>query len=170
MRSLLVVALMVGTAVLGGCSGDEEHALGDAVEVDFYPSAGSDPNSNGTVTVTEIRAGTTGELEGAGFSLDPNEQAAKVYYVDVTFDNQGDAAITPHNVGGEDPDGNLINALVVIDLGDEPYAPCPGIPDEVAAGEEADGCTIILVPNGLEMERIYYHPGGSDDFVYWKLD
>ena len=170
MRNLLVVALMTGTAILGGCSGDDEHAVGDSVEIDFYPSGESEPNGSGTIKVTGIRAGTTAELEGAGFSLDPNEQAAKVYYVDATFANQGDETVTPNDVGGEDPDGALINALVVIDLGAEPFAPCPGVPSEVAAGEEASGCTIILVPDGIEMERINYHPGGSDDFVYWKLE
>lgn len=164
-----MAVLTAGAAVLVACSGDDELKVGNPAEVDFYAGAGLDPISNGTVTVSDIRAGTTAQLEESGFALDPDERAGKVYYVDVTYENEGEATVTPHDVGGEDPDENLIHSLVVIDLGGDPFAPCPGVPEQVLPGEQADGCTIILVPDGTEMERIYYHPGADDDFIYWKL-
>jgi hypothetical protein len=144
--------------------------VGDSVEIDFYPSGGSEPNGSGTVEVTEIRAGTTDQLVESGLSLDPEELASSVYYVDVTFENEGDETVLLHDVGGEDPDGNLIHSLLVLDFGGEPFAPCPGVPEELAAGEQTDACTIILVPDGTEIEKIYYHPGADDDFIYWKLE
>jgi hypothetical protein len=140
------------------------HDLGEAVEIDFQPAG------NGTVTVTDVVEASTDELVAAGFQLDPDEQAATAYYVEVGFDNTGDVEISPQDVGGEDPDGSLIRALTIIDLGAGPFAPCPGVPERVAAGEQAEGCTVILVPEGREMERVYYHPGGAEDFVYWRAD
>jgi hypothetical protein len=168
--ALTAVALAAG-ATLAACSGSDDHDLGASVEVDFYPSdGGTEPDGSGTVTVTDVRKGATSDLVDAGFSLDPEEEAATAYYVDVTFENTGDTAVTPHDPGGEDPEGNLIHALTIIDLGGPPFERCAGVPEEVPPGEEAEGCTIVLVPEGVEMERIYYHPGGSEDFVYWKTE
>lgn len=161
--------------ILAGCSdgdGDgDEHELGKAVDIDFYSDAGTEPLGRGTIAVTDVREGSTAELEDAGFSLDPDEKAAAAVYVDVTFANQSDAAVPLHSPGAEDPDGNLISALTVIDLGGgTEFTPCPGVPEEVTAGEESQGCAIVLVPAGREIERVYYHPGGSDDFIYWKTE
>jgi hypothetical protein len=168
---LLATTLAAAAVVLSGCSGSDNHALGDSVEIDFYADAGTEPAGSGTIAVTDVRESSTDELVDAGFSLDPDEAAATAYYVDVTFENSSDGAVTPHSPGAEDPDGNLISALTIIDIGDGPdFAPCPGVPDEIAAGQEAEGCAIILVPEGREIERISYHPGGSADFVYWDTE
>jgi len=170
-RALLIAAVASLAAALGGCSGDDVNPLGEAVEIDYYDSGGVDAVGSGTVEVVDVREGSTTELEEAGFSLDPDEKAAAAYYVDVTFENAGDAAVAPHDPGGEDPDGNLIHALTIIDLGGgEPFEPCAGVPDEIAPGETVTACTIVLVPEGSEMERIYYHPGGSDGFIYWETE
>ena len=171
-RPALVIATVASlAAVLGGCSGDDVHALGEAIEIDYYDSGGVDAVGSGTVEVVDVREGTTTELEEAGFSLDPHEKAAAAYYVDVAFENAGDAAVAPHAPGGEDPDGNLIHALTIIDLGGgQPFEQCVGVPEEVAPGETTAGCTIVLVPEGVEMERIFYHAGGSDGFIYWETE
>lgn len=162
-RSVRLAAVAaVAAATLSACSGDDVHDLGEAVEVDFQPSG------TGTVTVTDVVEGSTDELESAGFQLDPDEKAASAYYVAVAFDNDGDVDVVPQGVGAEDPDGALIHALTVLDFGGGPFEPCPGLPEQVAPGEQAEGCTVILVPEGREMERVYYHPGGAEDFVYWK--
>lgn len=172
-RPVLVIIATVAAAALTltGCSDGAEHALGDSVEVDFYAGADAEPAGSGTVAVTDVRDGSTDELEAAGFSLDPDEKAAAAIYVDVTFANNSDSAVTLHSPGVEDPDGNLISALTVIDLGGgTEFASCPGVPEEVGAGEEAAGCAIVLVPAGREVERVYYHPGGSSDFIYWETE
>lgn len=167
----LALGTVVSLAVLGGCSGDDVHALGESVAVDFYSSDSTESVGKGRVEVVDVHEGSTAELEEAGFSFDPEEKAAAAFYVDVSFENESDAAVVPHDPGGEDPDGNLIHALTIIDLGGgQPFDPCPGLPEEVAPGETAAGCTIILVPDGVEMERIYYHPGGADDFIYWEIE
>jgi hypothetical protein len=31
-----------------------------------------------------------------------------------------------------------------------------------------DGCAIVLVPDGVELERISYLSDVSEDFVYWE--
>ena len=169
-RTGFLLALLLSVTTLGACSGDGDHALGEAVEIDYYDGATAKAVGSGTVEVTAVRDGSTTELEDAGFSLDPDEKAATAYYVDATFENGGDATVTPRSPGAEDPDGNLISALTVIDLGGEPFEPCPGVPETVDPGQSAEGCSIILVPEGREMEKISYHPGGSDDFIYWKTE
>ncbi len=168
MRPHPVAGLLTLAALLVGCSGTDEHALGDSVEVAFYDGAGTEPVGEGTVAVTEVRDGSTAELESAGYDLEPGERSATAYYVEVTYENAGDRSVAPRPVGGEDPDGGLIHALVLLDLGGGPFEPCPGLPEEVAPGEKGRGCTIILVPEGTELARIYYHPGADDDFVYWE--
>lgn len=156
-RILLLSATLLSVAGLAGCGGSEELTLGTAADVEF-----------GTVTVTDVRTGSSDELEAAGFSLDPDERAASVYYVDVTFDNTGDTAVAPGRPSGEDDDENLISALTVIDLGGPPFTLCPAIPDEVPAGEEVEACTILLVPDSVELARITYLPPGGEDFIYWE--
>ncbi len=170
MRPPQLAGLAVMATVLAGCSGTDEHALGDAVEVDFYDGAASEPAGEGTVTVTDVRDGSTAELEAAGYALDPDEKSATALYVEVSFENAGDTAVAPRPVGGEDDDGQLIHALTLLDFGGGPFEPCPGLPDEVAPGQKGDGCTIILVPPGVELARVYYHPGADDDFVYWEAE
>lgn len=169
-RRALAYAAMTAAVVAGlsGCGSDDQ-ALGTAAEVDFYPSEGGiEPVSSGTVAVTDVRKGSSAELIDAGFDLDPDEESATVYYVDAEFENSGDAAAAPRAPGGEDPDGNAINPLVVIDLGGPAFEKCDGGPKEIAAGGSAATCTILLVPDGTELDRISYFAGGTEDFLYWE--
>ncbi len=164
-------AVLGAAALLSGCPGDDAHALGEAVEVEFHDSE-SQLVASGKVVVTDVREGSPTDLEAAGYALDEKQMAATVRYVDVTFDNSGEQPVTPHSPGGEDRDGNLIPALTVIDFsgGGEVFEACPGLPEAVPAGAQAEGCSIVLVPDGTEMERVYYHPGGSEEFVYWTTE
>lgn len=170
-RTATATAAVAAAILLSGCSGDDAHALGKAVEVEFHDSE-SQLVASGTVAVTDVREGSPTDLEAAGYTLDETQMAATVRYVDVTFDNAGEEPVTPHSPGGEDPDGNLIPALTVIDFsgGGEVFEACPGLPEAVPAGAQAEGCSIVLVPDGTEMERVYYHPGGSEEFVYWTTE
>lgn len=156
---LLLASAATSAALLAltGCSGSDDLSLGSAAEVDF-----------GTVAVTDVRTGSTDELEAGGFSLDAEEQGQQVFYVDVTFENESDAAVAPGRPSGEDADENLISPLVVIDLGGPAFAECPGVPEEVGAGETVEACTILMVPQGVDLERISYLPSGGGDFIYWE--
>ena len=154
---LALAAAALATATLAGCSGSDELSLGTAAEVDF-----------GTVAVTDVRTGSTEELEAGGLSLDPEEQGQQVFYVDVTFENESDAAVAPGRPSGEDGDENLISPLVVIDLGGPAFEECAGVPEEVAAGETVEACTILMAPQGVDLERISYLPTGGEDFIYWE--
>jgi len=173
-RGRRIVALATLTAAdaagLAGCGGgSDDLALGTAADIDYYPVDGSSTSDgSGAVTVTDVREGSSAELEEHGFSLDPDEKASQVYYVDVTFENDSDDVVAPRSPGGEDPDENLISALTVIDLGGPAFETCAGIPDEIPAGATVEACSILLVPDGVELDRISYFPGGTDDFVYWE--
>ncbi len=166
----LVATLMAAAAALTACSGEDEHKLGTSVEIDFY-DAQAEAAGSGTVAVTAVREGATTDLEDAGFTLDPDEKSSAAYYVDVEFVNESDGTVDLHSPGAEDPDGNLISALILMDFGGgTDFTPCPPLPQELAAGETVEGCTIILVPEGRELERISYHPGAAADFIYWQTD
>ncbi len=167
---LMALALVVQAAVLTGCSGEDDNELGKSVEIDFY-DAQAEAAGSGTIAVTAVREGATSDLEDAGYTLDPDEKESAAYYVDVEFVNDSDATVLLHEPGAEDPDENLLSALILMDFGGgTEFEPCPPLPTELAAGESVEGCAIILVPDGRELERIYYHPGGAADFSYWKSE
>lgn len=153
----LLLAVAATTVTLAGCSGSDDLSLGTAAEVDF-----------GTIAVTDVRTGSTDELEAGGFSLDPEEQGQQVFYVDVTFENESDAAVAPGRPSGEDADENLISPLVVIDMGGPAFEDCAGVPEEIGAGETVEACTILMAPQGVDLERISYLPSGGGDFIYWE--
>lgn len=175
-----VAALVAGLALAGlatACSDEDsatapeitELALGTAATVDFYPvEGGTEPVSEGTVTVDAVRTGSPEDLLDAGYTLDPEEQASTPYYVDVTFENHGSAKIRPAQPGGVDDTDDSIVPLTLIDLSGVGFEPCPGIPDEIGPGEKAVGCSIVLVPSGRTLERIYYLPHVSADDIFWE--
>lgn len=177
-----VAALALLTVALAGCGddgdgggggggGDTDAApLGTSVEIDFYAIDGTDNvQGPGTVTITDVREGATKDLTDAGFTLDPDEAAATPFYVDIAFQSKADAPVDLRSPSGRDQDGNLINSLTLISLSDGPaFAPCPDLPDTLAAGEAAKGCAIILVPEGAELEQVSYLPGAGAEFLYWE--
>lgn len=166
-------ALAITVVALGGtlaaCGGPDEMKLGEKADVKFYPAdGGTDPIGSGSVTVTDVRKGSIDELTAAGFDLDPDQETATPYYVDVTYQNTSDVEVPLTEPSGEDGDDNLISSLTVIDFGGPAFDACAGVPDTLAAGDSADGCAIVLVPAGSDLARISYFPGGSDDFLYWE--
>ena len=162
-----LVLLALGGA-LAACGGPDEMKLGEEADIGFYSDGGTTAAGEGTIAVTDVREGSAEEMKAGGFDLDPDEESASIYYVDVTFENQGDSEVTLRSPSGEDGDDNLISSLAVIDLGGPPYDKCPGVPEKLAAGESVDGCSILLVPAGSELARISYFPGGTEDFLYWE--
>ena len=45
----------------------------------------------------------------------------------------------------------------------------PALPDTLEPGASVDGCSIVLVPDSLEIERISYLADTSKDFEYWEV-
>ncbi len=168
--------------ILGGCGGDGDGdggsgggatlEIGEAATVGYFPlanTAATEPTGELTVTVLDVRKGSQAEMKQGGFKLDPEERATTPYYVDVRYKNTGAVTVKDlRAVSGEAADGTSISALTVISLGGPPFKLCPPLEQErLAPGESAKDCTILLVPEGSDLERISYFPGGVEDFVYW---
>ena len=181
MRVRHVAALAVGLALPGlmtACGGDDseaapeihELALGTAATVEFYPSdGGTEPIGEGAVTITAVRKGSADDLLAAGYTLDPEEQESTPYYVDVAFENHGTTKVEPREPGGVDDTDDSILPLILIDLGGTGFEKCPGVPDQIGPGAKAAGCSIVLVPSGRSLERIFYLPSASVDDIYWAV-
>ena len=76
-------------------------------------------------------------------------------------------AVTHQGVDGDD---DLVPSLTVIEYGETtPFELCPALPDTLAPGASVDGCSIVLVPDGVEVERISYLADVSEDFEYWTV-
>jgi hypothetical protein len=169
-RLLLLTALLAVTLVTAcrGSSQPDAEPLGTSVAVGYHPDSGVDTTGSLEVTVTAVRAGTAAELAAGGFSLDEDQQDMTPYYVDVTYHNTGTTVVkNPPSPDGEGKDGTDYISLVVIgDASD--YHRCPGTPETVAPKQTADGCAIVMVPDGGSLARIRYFPGGTEDFRYWK--
>ena len=174
---MLIATIAAGLVVAGcggGGGGSSALALGEEAVVQHADTGDAEatPTTLG-VTVLAVRQGTQQELEDGGFTLDPDEQELKPYYVDARFENQGDQAID-HRLrpGLEDEDGNLISATTIISLGGPPFDKCPQVSGEgqLEPGESNESCTLFLVEEGREPDRasfLPYVPGEETDFVYW---
>jgi hypothetical protein len=175
LAGLATLVLAMSLTGCGGAAGADDdhttHALGETVDVPFYPldyATGTEQTGEGRVTVTAVRAGSSDDLVAAGFTLDPEEESATPYYVDVTYENTGATAVEPREPNGVDAEGELISSLTIIDFGGPAFERCPGVPERVAPGANATGCSIVLVPEGAELEEVAYLAGASEPFVYWE--
>jgi hypothetical protein len=164
------LALGLSALALTGCDGSSDaHALGDAVDTTFYSLLEGGEQGPGTVAVTDVRTGTFAELVAGGFDVDVDPGEHTVYYVDVSFENDGDVPVDLRDPSGVDQDDNLVPSLTVIDAGAGPvFEPCPLLPDTLAPGQRVDGCAIVLAPTGHDIEKISYLADVSEDFVYWE--
>lgn len=168
------LAALAALALLEGCQDPtspprETHALGESVEVGYYPHSGTTRAGTLEVTATAVRRGTHQELASGGLDLDGDERASTPYYIELTYRNTGTTTVTdPPTPAGERNDGTTYSSLVVIDLGGPPYAPCPGTPRTVAPGATARGCAVVLVPEGGHLDRVTYFAGPADGFTYWR--
>lgn len=158
--------------LLTGCGSDgspAEHALGEAVEVPHYVEVeDAEPADTYRISVDAVRATDHETLGDAGLVLDEPARATDAYLVDYTLDNSGSTPITfPRDPSGRATDGTLVIAPVI--EGATRFVPCRDAPDEVPAGGHATGCTVLLVPEGLELKRIEFWPGGDTDNVVWSV-
>ena len=178
--ALIGSALALGVAACGGGDGDGgggTRALGEEAVVQHQ--IGTDASAQKAtvgITVLKVTRGTQQELKQGGLNVDdPEERSATPYYVDVRYENQGSQPIKRElNVGMEDGDGNLISSTTIISFGGPPFAKCTRIAEgEVAPGQSYESCTLFLVPEGKEPERISflpYDPENPTEFVYWNVE
>lgn len=165
----VAIAMLALSLLLGACgSAPEGHELGTAVDTEFVDQLSGESQGTGTVAVTHVRRGSADELASA-FDLDPDEKAMTPYYVDVEFTNAGAGPVDLHAPSGVDGDDRPLSPLVVVEVGDAPaYEPCPALPATLGPGGSASGCAIVLVPEGVDLERISYLGGAGQGTVYWS--
>jgi hypothetical protein len=176
---LAVLALaMVGLARLTGGDDGSAHPLGTEIAVGY-----SDPTdaAAGTrtrlgLTILAVRRGKPADLEANGIEVDPEDRTSTPYYVDARWVNKGSEAVDQDlSVGLEDTEGATLSHLLVIGGSDEPFGPCPSPPSgKLAPGETIETCSLVLVPEGLEVERVYFlsdnGPDAEPEWVYWRVD
>lgn len=171
-RSLTtLLPLLAATLTLAACGPEEDdaHPLGEAVATPFYSLLEGTEQGPGTVAVTDVRVGEPGDLEAAGFELDPDQAAATPHYVDITFTSAADVPLDLRDPSGVDQHDTLVPSLTVLELGEgAAFAPCPLLPDTVAPGATVEGCAIVLVPDGVELEQVSWLPDTSEEFIYWE--
>jgi hypothetical protein len=165
----IVTALLASIALSGCDTPSGAYPLGEQVDTRFYSLVEGTEQGLGTVTVTGVRVGAVADLEAGGFELEPDQRRTVPHYVDVTFTNTGDVPVDLRDPSGVDQDDELVTSLTVLDLGKtSTFEPCPLLPDTLRPGHSVDGCAIVLVPDGVELERISYLSDVSEDFVYWE--
>jgi hypothetical protein len=178
---LLVVpiALALGLAACGGGDGGSSNlAVGETAVVDHTQIlSGGKPGPTTTlaITVLKVKQGTQDELKRAGLQLDPDEQRATPYYVETRYENQGDQTIKRDLlVSLEDGDGNTISSTTIINLGGDPFQPCPQAEKGVLApGQSYESCMLFLVPEGKTAKKVSflpYNPEKETEFVYWTIE
>ncbi len=166
------IALGLAALALSACAsaqGTTAHSMGDEVDTTFYSLVQGDKQGPGTVSVIGVRPGEVAELVDGGFDVDVDAATTSVLYVDVRFTNAGDVPVDLREPSGVDADGNLVPSLTVIDLGVPTFDLCPALPDTLEPGAAIQGCSIVLVPDGVEVEQISYLADVSEDFVYWEV-
>lgn len=171
----LLALAMVGVAQITGGNGAAPHPLGTEVVVGY---AGGSPavRTRLGLTVLAVRTGTQQELEANGIDVEPEDRTATPYYIDARFSNKGPNAVDRSlGVGLEDSDGNHFSRLIVIGFGTEPFEPCPENTDgTLEPGESFESCTLVLVPDGLEVAKVYYlsdnGPDEAPEYVYWTTE
>ena len=172
---------LIAFIFIAGCGGDggEVHALGDPASVGYNETTDTGERGVHTtleVTVLDVREGSHDELTDAGFEVDEEDRNTTPYYVDVRYENTGDATVT-RNIGVslEDSDGNLISSTIVFDYGEQGFPPCESVDEgKFAPGDSYESCTLFLVPEGLELGQVsFLSHGGADtepEFVYWEVE
>jgi hypothetical protein len=173
----LAVAMVVLARFTGG-DGAKLHPLGSEVVVGHTDVSGGLPGVRTRIglTVLAVRTGTQQELAANGLEVEPEDRSATPYYVDARFANRGPKAVAKNlSVGLEDSDGNRIPSTLLFDFGGEPFERCPRTTEgTLRPGESYESCTLVLVPDGVEVGRVEFlsdrGPDQEPEFVYWAVE
>jgi hypothetical protein len=173
------LAVLLLASCGGGGSDGEVHALGEQAavgHVEYTDSGGRGVSTTVGITVLAVRQGTQEEIKANGLEVDPEDQSTTPYYVDVRYENQGEETVTRNiDASLEDSDGNLIGSTLIFNYGDKPYEPCVNVTKgEFAPGDTYESCTLILVPEGVDVGKVsFLSDKGADvepEFVYWETE
>jgi hypothetical protein len=162
----LLGAAMVGLAQITGRNGARGHPLGTEVVVG---------HAQGRIglTVLDVRKGTPAQLEANGFRLNDEESEATPYYIDARIVNRASNSIDRNlHLGVEDSRGRLIRSPILLRFSEKPFELCPETgKGTLKAGESFEACTLVLVPEGRELEKVYFlsekGPAEEPELVYW---
>lgn len=169
LASVLALAACGG----GGGGGGESLALGEEAVVGYAQPSPMVRTTLG-ITVLAVRQGTQDELAEGGLEVDAEDRSTTPYYVDVRYENQGEATVTRNiSISLEDSDGNLIGSTLIFDFGGEPFELCKKVSEgELAPGESYESCTLFLVREGIDVGRVSFlsdkGPDTEPEFVYWE--
>ncbi len=128
------------------------------------------------LTVLAVRRGTQEELAANGPDVDAEDRDTTPYYIDARFANEGGNAVARNlDAGLEDGDGNLVPRTVVFAAGNVEFEPCREIREgTLQPGESYESCTLVLVPEGAEPEKVHFlsdkGPDTPPEFVYWATE
>ena len=174
-------ALLAAILVLPACGGGDggsaanTHALGEQAAVGY---AQTDPAARTMlgITVLAVRRGTQQQLVDGGYEVDEDSRDTTPYYVDVRYENQGQATVKRNlSVGLEDSDGTLIGRTLIFNYGGKPFKPCTDVTEgNLAPGQSYEGCTLFLVPEGIEVGQVSFlsdnGPDKEPEFVHWETE
>jgi hypothetical protein len=178
-----VICALGATALvlLAGCGGDDDDGgdarpLGETAVVEYTPTTDSgekgDPTTLG-VTVTAVRKGSQEDLTQGGFEVDEEDRTATPYYVDASFENQGQEPVKKTlDVTLEGPDGESLPSTIVFGSGGKTFKPCPGIQDlpkgVLAPGQSYERCSLVLVPEGTDPETVLFVSQKANDEIVFS--
>jgi hypothetical protein len=174
----VLAAVMVGVAQLTAGDDEDVHPLGTEVVVGHNDVSGGQPGVRTQIglTVLAVRTGTQQELEENGLEVDPEDETATPYYVEARFANRGPNTVKRNlDVGLEDSDGNLVPRTLIFGAGGGSFEPCEEVTQgTLKPGESYESCTLVLVPEGVDVARVHYlsdeGPDEPPEFVYWATE
>jgi hypothetical protein len=169
------IALLTGGGDDGGGGDGDALALGETAVLEYAPTTDSGELGDPTtlaVTVTAVRAGTQEELKQGGLEVDAEDQGATPYYVDARYENRGQAPVDRGiSVSLEGPDGESLPSTVVFDFGGEPFELCRDVSEgTLAPGESFEDCTLVLVPEGDEVDTALFVSQTESEIVLTRWD
>ncbi|HET9344870.1 MAG TPA: hypothetical protein VFO05_04135 [Candidatus Limnocylindrales bacterium] len=171
-----VVSIVALVVVACGPAAPAALPLGEEALVKYAEIVGSGygPATDLAVTALAVRNGTVAELEAGGFDIDEDERNLTPVYVDARFENRGTETISRQlRPGMENQDGDLINAVTILNFGGEPYANCMdnSTDEDLAPGDSFETCTLFFLQPGETAARVSFlpiDPGNDVDWVYWN--
>jgi hypothetical protein len=177
-----LVALALASVFATGCGGgggdgaDDALGLGRTAVVEYTPTTSSGAPGKATtlaVMVTAVRRGTQEELSKGGIEVDAEDRDSIPHYIDARFENRGQAPVDRNlDLSLEGPDGETLPRTVLFDYGGKPFKPCRNVTDgRLAPGETYEACTLVLVPEGDDVETVLFTSQKADnEIVFTRWD